>query len=63
MARAVTWSRDDDRNLTIIVHPSGTGKREIKAHHQGEFKQLELFHSEKQGGYFYPTIQAKRKGK
>jgi hypothetical protein len=77
MARAVTWSYDPDYSwdhespiprrketlMTIIVHPSMTGKKEINASHPGEFKQMDLFHNSSSDQYYFETITAKRKGK
>lgn len=77
MARAVTWSYDPDyawdhespiphkkENLmTIIVHPSGTGRKEIGKSHPGPFKQMNLFRNETKKQYFYESTTAIRKGK
>jgi hypothetical protein len=77
MARAVTWSYDPDYSwdhdtpfrwqhetlMTIIIHPSKTGKKEIKASHPGEFKQMDMFHSSSTDEYYFENTTAVRKGK
>ena len=76
MARAITWGYEPDYAwdhespfrwqhetlMTIIIHPDRAGKREINASHPGEFKQMDLYHSSKDG-YYFENKTAVRKGK